>query len=570
VKDRISKFNTGSVSSLDRERPPSSDFSDILDKKKCSERKETDSASAAADKEVLAELPVSSITDKMSKFTLESGQSSETESSRPVSSDYSDIFDNKTELTKEVLEDEPMESIKERISKFNSGSVTSLDREMGHKIPSRPTSGYSDFGQKKAIFESTREETSREETATSTKSLSLVSVTSSETESDVKLPRQSSSEYSENEDQKDLKLDEEQDLKLQEDVSEITEHTETVREKSAANEDDPGNRTDPEDLKEESITRERSTSQSSSSSSDLGEQNKELDTLPTGEASRSKNSSIDDDENQEIQKSSSDSSMSNKKSDTELTRQDAFDKEAALRRKQSSSEYSESDVEGKKVESSSDYDSASNRGRRRPDSMISDTSSDYDSLSNVGSRRPQSFVLDDEHDVITEETESEKHNKEEETSSSSESEGPDSKDAGKKVKRIPPPGILKESSGEDDDQDGDDQTNSYPSQIPQPSHSSLASSSSLHVEQSSVSVNVVQSSIRNLQESSYLVKEITSTTNIDAKNMAEITGNKAEELAQSTSQSTTRQSSSSASSFDLPQKDGSSESGKSQGIKNII
>jgi hypothetical protein len=223
-------------------------------------------------------------------------------------------------------------------------------------------------------------------------------------------------------------------------------------------------------------------------------------------------------------------------------------------------------VEGRQVESSSDYDSASNRGRKRPDSMISDTSSDYDSLSNVGSRRPQSFVIDDEYDVITEEGESEKQNKEEDTaSSSSESEGPDRKEAGKKMKRIPPPGTLKESSGEDDDQDGDDQSTSYPSQIPQPSHSSLASSSSLHVEQSSVSVNVVKSSSNNLEESSFMVEEITSTTNIETKNMAEIAGNLAEDLAKTTSYTATRQSSSSASSFDLQaQKDGSSESGKSQ------
>ena len=540
VRERISKFNSGSVSSLDREsdtkpapRPPSSDYSDNLElKKSLFERKEVDSASAAADKVVLAELPVSTITDKMSKFTLESTQSSE--SSRPVSSDYSDIFDGKTEVPKEIVEDEPMESIKERISKFNSGSVTSLDREAGHKIQSRPTSGYSDFGEKKALFEGVEE--------TSASKISLASVTSSETESDVKQVRQSSSEYSDFEEKKDL-------LSKQDDVSEITEHTETVKEKSTALEDDPGNRTDPEDLKEETIARVRSTSQSSSSSSDMGEK--------------------DDEENREMQKSSSDSSMSNKKSDQELTRQFAFDKEEALRRKQSSSEYSESDVEGRKVESSSDYDSASNRGRKRPESMISDTSSDYDSISNVGSRRPQSFALDDEYDVITEEAESEKHNKEEEASSSSESEGPDSKEAGKKIKRIPPPGTLKESSGEDDDQDGEDQSNSYPSQIPKPSQSSLASSSSLHVEQSSVSVSVVQSqsSLINLQEGSNSVKEIASTTNIDAKNMAEKTGNKAGDLAQSTSEGATRASSSSASSFETrAQTDGSSDSGKSQGI----
>ena len=540
VKDRVSKFNSGSVTSLDREsdskpapRPPSSDYSDILDKKLIFESREADSASARADKVVLAELPVSSISDKINKFTLESAQSSETEpedesrrSSRPVSSDYSDIFDGRKEAAKETQEDEPMESIKERISKFNSGSVTSLDRESANKFPSRPTSGYSDFGEKKAMFEAPIEETS-----SSKLSLAAASVTSSETESDMKLPRQSSSEYSDNEEKKDLET-------KQESVSEKTEeHTDTVKEKS---EDDPGNRTDPEDT----LARVRSTSQSSSASSNQPEQ--------------------------AIEKSSSDSS--DKKSDQELTRQDAFDKAGALRRKQSSSEYSESDVEGRRVESSSDYDSASNRGRKRPDSMISDTSSDYDSLSNVGSRRPQSFVIDDEYDVITEEGEtSEKQNKEEETaSSSSESEGPDPKEAGKKTKRIPPPGTLKESSGEDDDQDGDDQSTSYPSQIPQPSQSSLASSSSLHVEQSSVSVNVVKSSINNLEESSYMVEEITSATNIETKNMAEIAGNLAEDLALSTSHCSTRQSSSSASSLDLAQKDGSSESGKSQGISHKL
>ena len=517
VKDRVSKFNSGSVTSLDREsdtkpapRPPSSDYSDLLERKVVFEGKEADSASARADQETLAELPVSSISDKINKFTLQSGQSSETEpedesrrSSRPVSSDYSDIFDGKKEPARETQEDEPMESIKERISKFNSGSVTSLDRESANKFPSRPTSGYSDFGEKKAMFEAPIEERS------SSKLSLAASVTSSETESDMKLPRQSSSEYSDNEEKKDLET-------KAESVSEMTEeHTDTVKEKSGATED-------PED-------------------------------------------------SEAIQKSSSDSSMSDKKSDQELTRQDAFDKASALRRKQSSSEYSESDVEGRKVESSSDYDSASNRGRKRPDSMISDTSSDYDSLSNVGSRRPQSFVIDDEYDVITEEGESEKQNKEEDTaSSSSESEGPDPKEAGQKTRRIPPPGTLKESSGEDDDQDGEDQSTSFPSQIPQPSHSSLASSSSVHVEQSSVSVNVVKSSINNLEESSYMVEEITSTTNIETKNMAEIAGNFAEDLAQSTSHSATKQSSSSASSFDLQaQKDGSSESGKSQGITII-
>merc|ERR1712032_803947 len=200
-----------------------------------------------------------------------------------------------------------------------------------------------------------------------------------------------------------------------------------------------------------------------------------------------------------MQQSSSDSSVSKQKSDQELTRQDAFEivdqeKKVAMRRKQSSSEYSESDVESRRgVDSSSDYDSAVNRGKqRRPDSMISDTSSDYDSVSNVGSRtrgsRPASFLLDDEYDVITEESESRAEkddHDDDDPSSSSESEGPDAKDAGKKTKRIPPPGILKESSGEDEDQDGDeDQITAKqpfipPTLIPDLTPSSVASSSIL-------------------------------------------------------------------------------------------
>ena len=44
------------------------------------------------------------------------------------------------------------------ISRFNSGSVTSLDKEAGFRIPSRPSSGYSDFGEKKALFEHKDEE----------------------------------------------------------------------------------------------------------------------------------------------------------------------------------------------------------------------------------------------------------------------------------------------------------------------------------------------------------------------------------------------------------------------------
>jgi len=257
---------------------------------------------------------------------------------------------------------------------------------------------------------------------------------------------------------------------------------------------------------------------------------------------------------------------------------------------QSSSDYSETDDERKKIESSSDYDSASNRGRKRPDSFISDTSSDYDSLSNVGSRRPQSFILDDEYDIITEEeaAESEKQqhseiiNKtENDASSSSESEGPDAKEAGKQVEVIPPPDVLKESSIEDKEQDGDLNGISVPKtlDIPYPTPSSVASSSpilssDLHAEQSSISVEVEKSTVinsntleeidplvrdfENISHSNHLTKHIDAKT--EKKNMTE------EPKAASTVsfQSTSRRSSSSCSSLDQAQRDGSSESERSQ------
>ena len=780
VKDKISRFNTGSVTSLEKEpRPLSSDYSDIYDKKSTFEPKEvassdaesyrppSSSASSAANidvsEKVELDLPVSSVREKVSKFHLESDVSRCAEESavhsRPVSSDYSDIFDpyKQEEVKGEVeVEDEPMESIKERISRFNSGSVTSLDRDTGFKVSSRPSSGYSDFHEKKALFEQQEEETK-------VSKISLVSATSSESESVSRAIRQSSSEYSESEAEKEITdVDEkeiedvvETDSKL-EDLSEVTEHAETVRETSFH---DDGNSTDSEvkptrpassdysdiieksasgtfkdsndaivqdailrkssvtsssaDDKEEKVfqgrpissdysdildkndvakletlenvtqsrrpvssdysdildkndvaklenvekvtssgrpissdysdildkkdvakldtvenvteARPKESGSSISSSEDedadkvmiepsaqevmkressitsssfdeievkiskqrpessdysdifdknaaiLQESNKE-DSDDEKEAPKrsvsSSSSSEDDDDNKDkvIQHSSSDSSVSKQKSDTELTRQDAFDdetKKVTLRQKQSSSEYSESDVEGRKaVDSSSDYDSASNRGRRRPDSMISDASSDYDSLSNVGSRRPQSFILDDEYDVITEEGESERQPREDdESSSSSESEGPDAKDAGKKIKRIPPPGALKESSGEDEDQDGEETTTSEPTLIPQPP-SSLANQSFLvsdmHVEQSSVSQTVEHSSV-NVYTSKSLVEteKFESHSSNITKNMAELTENRSYESQMASPNSNTN---------NQTQKDGSSVSGKSQGI----
>ena len=204
--------------------------------------------------------------------------------------------------------------------------------------------------------------------------------------------------------------------------------------------------------------------------------------------------------------------------------------------------------------------------------MISDTSSDYDSLSNVGSRRPQSFLLDDEYDVITEEGESEKHKNEEDASSSSESEGPDAKDAGKKVRRIPPPGVLKESSGEDEDQDGDEESTSIPSQIPiQPISSTVASSSlfqvsDMHVEQSSVSHTLDQSSVI---VSGTLDQNVEIHSSNITKNMAELTEKRSyQETSETyrTTEVTTSASSSSSTKYDQAIIDGSSISGMSQGI----
>ena len=658
VKERISRLNSGSVTSLEREvRPPSS--SDYEKEKSDLHRPASSSASSAAkfdtNEKIDLDLPVSSIKDKISKFHHDiatSQDSVESEKrSRPASSVYSDDFDFTKPEIQAPVEDEPMESIKERISRFNSGSVTSLDREGSYRVSSRPSSGYSDFGEKKALFEKQED--------TSSSKVSLVSATSSESESFAKPPRQSSSEYSEEEKEEKIELESRHD-----DISEVTEHANTVREKSIADDDDEDSieserkmsrpvssdysdifdknkvdeATQPQAQEDQKISQESGHKRSSSSSSedqhgdevnvplrrhdtssfekkdsrpvssdysessdkpkvgaqilessfDEKEVSHKMSTSSRSSLAEEKNeasqlkredtsSSEDQNEGKMMQHSSSDSSVSKQKSDQELTRQDAVEIEdkdkAPLRRKQSSSEYSESDVEGRKaVDSSSDYDSASNRGRKRPDSMISDTSSDYDSLSNVGSRRPQSFLLDDEYDVITEEGESEKHKNEEDASSSSESEGPDAKDAGKKVRRIPPPGVLKESSGEDEDQDGDEESTSIPSQIPiQPISSTVASSSlfqvsDMHVEQSSVSHTLDQSSVT---VSGTLDQNVEIHSSNITKNMAELKEKRSyQETSETyrTTEVTTSASSSSSTKYDQAIIDGSSISGMSQGI----
>ena len=673
VKDRISRFDSGSITSLDKApRPASSTYSDIIEKKTTSEtfrasvsvpRAPSSSASSAApteedDKRSL-DLPVSSVKDKMTRFQLDmqGSQDLDTEErQRPVSSDYSDIFDPRVPETK--MEDEPMESIKERISRFNSGSVTSLNREEGHRVASRPSSGYSDFSEKKALFEA-------QEDSTRASKISLASATSSESESFAPPLRQSSSEYSDHEEKR---MEPESQ---HEDISEVTEHQDTVRERMSDKETSDSEEEElrpPRPLSSDysdvdrnklvaadPVPRRPSSSSSSeaekaaangsarpisSDYSDIFDKNeigkiatniKRQDTSsPEARAVRPVSSDFSDimektketitkkvsvykyedigassneqekvteaepvkrqdtssseeqhDDDKMMQQSSSDSSVSKQKSDQELTRQDAFEivdqeKKVAMRRKQSSSEYSESDVESRRgVDSSSDYDSAANRGKqRRPDSMISDTSSDYDSVSNVGSRtrgsRPASFLLDDEYDVITEESESRAEkddHDDDDPSSSSESEGPDAKDAGKKTKRIPPPGILKESSGEDEDQDGDEdqitakQPFIHPTLIPELTPSSVASSSILnqHAEHcsSSVSHSVAVSSVT----VSSSVEE-TQSSNITKHTMAtEITEKRShQEDTLVTSKTST------STNIALAKNDGSSLSDHSQGI----
>ena len=174
-----------------------------------------------------------------------------------------------------------------------------------------------------------------------------------------------------------------------------------------------------------------------------------------------------------------------------------------------SSDTEEKDEIHKGAESSSDYDTSSAKPRaKRPDSFVSDTSSDYDSMSNPGSRRPQSFLVEDDYDIIVEEDISHSKSKQEDLKehsededsldknhpdksfddvhedSSSESEGPDEKKQEK---------IIKEETSLSMDHDGI-------SSIPRPTSSSPLPSSvtntlDLHANQSTVSVDLAVSSV---------------------------------------------------------------------------
>ena len=300
-------------------------------------------------------------------------------------------------------------------------------------------------------------------------------------------------------------------------------------------------------------------------------------------SSSSSEEEVTKDQNTVLQQSSSDSSISNPREKAKVKHQMAMDRasmddDADVKRgsfrPQSSSEYSDTDNERKGasgVESSSDYDSTPARMRKnRPASIVSDTSSDY---SNVGSRaRPLSQFLDDEYDVITEEeaAESKSEKKHEaDPSSSSESPGPEIKDAEAKAQVIPP--VLL-SSMEDQEQDGDPNGASLliPTLTPHPTlSSSVASNSAIlssdphaEAEQTSVSVEVAKSSVINsntLDEIGPLAEDQENgslTKQIEKKNKEG-----------DDPQSTTRISSSSCSSIDQAQRDGSSESERSQGIQ---
>ena len=294
--------------------------------------------------------------------------------------------------------------------------------------------------------------------------------------------------------------------------------------------------------------------------------------------SSSSEEEVTKEQNTVLQQSSSDSSDSATGKRTKVQHQMAMDRasmdEDPQRRgsfkPQSSSDYSDTDNERRGVESSSDYDSTPARQRRnRPGSIVSDTSSDAGS--NVGPRnRPLSQFLDDEYDIITEEeaaeTKSEKK-EDAESSSSSESHGPENQDAATRAQAIPPVHL---SSVDEQEQDGDQNGTSLipPILTPHPTlSSSVASNSAIlssdqhaEAEQTSVSVEVAKSSVINsntLDEIGPLAEDMENGAQSLTKQQKNKEGDDPPQ----------RFSSSSSSSIDQAQREGSSESERSQGIK---
>merc|ERR1712223_23371 len=298
--------------------------------------------------------------------------------------------------------------------------------------------------------------------------------------------------------------------------------------------------------------------------------------------SSSSEEEVTKEQNTVLQQSSSDSSDSATGKRTKVQHQMAMDRasmdEDPQRRgsfkPQSSSDYSDTDNERRGVESSSDYDSTPARQRRhRPGSIVSDTSSDAGS--NVGPRnRPLSQFLDDEYDIITEEEAAEtKSEKKDEASSSSESHGPEIQDAAARVdhRAIPP---VHFSSVEDQEDDGDQNGACLPippttTLTPHPTlSSSVASNSDLplssdqhaEAEPTSVSVEVAKSSVINsntLDEIGPLAEDMENGS--VTKHLTEKKNKEGDDP-----QDSAKFSSSSCSSIDQAQREGSSESEKTQ------
>jgi hypothetical protein len=210
--------------------------------------------------------------------------------------------------------------------------------------------------------------------------------------------------------------------------------------------------------------------------------------------------------------------------DTQKDTKDLVEKKENLvdvkkERKDTSSDSSDTEDEKKDVNvSSSDYDSSvhAHPKGKRPESFVSDTSSDYDSLSDVGKRRPQSFLLDDEYEVIAEEDAVENESKISDGNRkspllSSDSEGPvharqENKSSTSAPSEIATPRTteilnlapsvpvsFQEEEGDDNDEVVTDLDGI--SSRPDPFPSSLSSTLDLHAEQSSVSVDVACSTV---------------------------------------------------------------------------
>jgi hypothetical protein len=232
---------------------------------------------------------------------------------------------------------------------------------------------------------------------------------------------------------------------------------------------------------------------------------------PSSPSSSSSSSEKVDHQPKLIAETSTDSSVSTKQESTikKLNHQDTVEENDSLvldtqKEKKISSDDS-SDTEDEKRDaniSSSDYDSSVHvppRGNR-PESFISDNSSDYDSLSDVGRRRPQSFALDDEYEVISEEEANESENKiSKDTGDSAgvkENQKNITTEQAVMVPAVVPSAVTaldKQQGGDENepiltDLDGiSEHTELFPS--------SLTSTLEMHVEESSVSRVVAQSSV---------------------------------------------------------------------------